>query len=245
MRKYPNAPIVEAVIEFRLRFDNAPTVDALDRFCTGIADRFPTKVPVNVMAVQLAQQAGDQPQLHGNNSQIGFRLTSVENDRVAMIQQDSFIYSHLAPYSDWDTFSDELKFLWLKFSESLAPKAVIRVATRYINRIVVPQSRVELKDYFTIGPELPAAMAEHLSGFFVQLQLPLTDLHAGARSVINFSPQPSSPDTCAFVLDIDTFREDEFAPDSGEIWEFLNHLRLKKDEIFESSITDKTRKLFQ
>ena len=246
MRRYPNAPIVEAVIELRLRFGDAPSIESLDGFCQRVADRFPSKVPMNLMAVGVAQKPGEEPQVQSNQSQIGFRLTSTNNDRIMLVQQASLAYSHLAPYSDWDTFLSELKSLWETFSEMVSPKAVVRVAARYINRIVIPEPKIEIKDFFNISAEFPETLAPHLSGFFVQLQLPHPDLHPNAKSVINFSSEPSAQqNTCSFLFDIDTFREDELAPNSNEIWEFLEGLRVKKDALFEASITDNTRALFQ
>jgi uncharacterized protein (TIGR04255 family) len=47
------------------------------------------------------------------------------------------------------------------------------------------------------------------------------------------------------VLDLDLFRDVRWDPaDDDALWAFMERLRVRKSEIFEASVTDKTRELF-
>ena len=47
------------------------------------------------------------------------------------------------------------------------------------------------------------------------------------------------------VLDIDSFKTGDFSVSNGEIWETFANLHNKKNQMFFSSITDETARLFE
>ena len=47
------------------------------------------------------------------------------------------------------------------------------------------------------------------------------------------------------MLDIDIFSDQDVPDDEDAIWEFFERLHVRKNEVFESCITDTSRKLFQ
>jgi len=51
------------------------------------------------------------------------------------------------------------------------------------------------------------------------------------------------------LLDLDLFQERFDEPwgveEDAEVWDFLERLRDRKNEVFEASITEKTRRLFE
>jgi len=63
--------------------------------------------------------------------------------------------------------------------------------------------------------------------------------------IINEALVPrTSPDFICVILDFDLFRLQIWPADDDEIWRFLEELRYRKNAVFEASITDKARRLF-
>ena len=68
--------------------------------------------------------------------------------------------------------------------------------------------------------------------------------------MVNEAPT-QSPDaqTASILLDLDLFQERFDEPwgveEDAEVWDFLERLRDRKNEVFEASITEKTRRLFE
>ncbi|MGH2516962.1 MAG: TIGR04255 family protein, partial [Ktedonobacterales bacterium] len=63
--------------------------------------------------------------------------------------------------------------------------------------------------------------------------------------IINETLAPQTdPAIFPVILDFDLFREQEWVSDDEGIWQFLEQLRERKNTLFEASITDAARKLF-
>jgi uncharacterized protein (TIGR04255 family) len=151
--------------------------------------------------------------------------------------------NRLAPYEGWQPLRDEAKRLWVAFREKTQPTKVTRLAVRYINRLDMP-SQSELKDYLRTSPEVSPELPQGLSGFFMQLTLPQPDIRG--TLVLNEAGVPSGrPEVASVVLDIDLFREEDVGQSEEWIWDYLESLRRRKNEIFEACITDRLRELFQ
>jgi uncharacterized protein (TIGR04255 family) len=76
----------------------------------------------------------------------------------------------------------------------------------------------------------------------MQLQIPQPDLEATLIINETIAP-PTNPELVTIILDLDLFREHAWESHDKNIWQFLEKLRLRKNEVFEASITDKVRGL--
>lgn len=133
-------------------------------------------------------------------------------------------------------------------------EGVTRAAVRYINKLDVtayapdPET-VNLEDFVTVYPELPRDWpgGEVMRNFFMQLQMWQEDLSCWL--IINEAPTQRSPTDEFFVLqlDFDFFREQLEEPwrDDDDVWQFLEQLHVRKNEVFEASITDATRRFIK
>jgi len=78
----------------------------------------------------------------------------------------------------------------------------------------------------------------------MQLRIPQADI----KSLLLLSQaiiEPAKPGVVSVVLDNDIFRAEEVPTDEGEVWEFFDMLRERKNDVFEACITDKSRELFK
>src|SRR5690242_12867741 len=86
MSKYPHldkAPIVEALIDLRVRQREALKVDNLVAFCDAVKDRYPTRKSIRQIQTQIAFKArdgdlvaADVPGPSASQTPVGFRLES-------------------------------------------------------------------------------------------------------------------------------------------------------------------------
>ena len=239
-RVYSKAPITEAVIE--LRVNARPDLELADLKAAhaqvisdypGVQDLYEN---------QLRFALGPVPQAQTASRQNGFRWIGADSSNILQARLDAFVISRLAPYDRWDSFVQEARRTWNVVKSKTRPSGVSRIAVRFINRFDFPGPSVNLKDYLTIYPEFPEAQFQSVSGTLMQLRVPQPDLGGGL--VINQALIPSVvPGTIAFVLDFDLFAEGLWSTEDESVWDFLEKLRTRKDEIFESTITEKTRGL--
>ena len=83
-----------------------------------------------------------------------------------------------------------------------------------------------------------------LASFLMQLVMPQPDAQATAI-VTEAMLRPPRPDCVSVLLDIDVYRDTTVPNDEEEIWNYFERLRLLKNDLFESSITDRSRDLFK
>ncbi|MGF6511003.1 TIGR04255 family protein [Paraburkholderia sp. 32] len=246
-RHYPRAPISEAIIDLQVEFTSPPPQSAFVDAAQKIRDRFPVSQPIQMFEMNFGGATEEaQPTVKSERTETGMRLTNNPPTRVLQLQRRGFTFSHLPPYSDWGTFSDEAKELWNQFVPEFGPTRVVRAATRYINRIVVPADKADFREYFTLYPNVPAAMPQTVTGCFMQLVIPQPNGPKDTSAVINFALEPSANSGgLSFLLDFDVFSPCHFDPTADEVWNVLAQLRTVKNELFEASITDATRELFK
>jgi len=239
-RHYSRAPITEAIIDLKVNFPEGFSVDNLEAIHTLISDHFPFKEPIYTSSFVF--QPGPTPKVNANQQQNGFMFRSEDGLRVFQAALSGFTFSQLAPYETWEHFRDEAKHLWEIYNNTCKPLNVTRAAIRYVNRLDLPGPSLDFKDYLRTVPEVAPDLPQGLSAFFMQLQIPQTDLNC--MLIINEGlVPPASPGLVSVLLDFDLFREQIWRSDDEEIWSFLEALRHRKNLAFEASITEKTRGL--
>jgi uncharacterized protein (TIGR04255 family) len=204
---------------------------------------FPKQAPMNFVEMGITQQEGQPLQNTISQSLVGVRLSKADDSRVLQIRHEGFAYSHMAPYTDWVTFSGEAQHLWSRFRESCPGAKLSRCALRYINRIDIPETSIEDFDYFELYPKVPGKLPQKdVVGMTLNLMMPQHDLQCVAR-IQQALIEPLRPKLLSFILDIDIFRLQIEDWSDEAAWAFLQKLRDRKNEIFEACITDRTREL--
>lgn len=244
-RRYEKPPIVEAIIDFRVRSSAQPDLDTLGKVREAVSGRFPVAGPINTVTLNIAVP-GESPGY--DNQQVGLRLATADNTRVLQVQREGFTYSYLSPYSSWEDFIAEARQYWETYFDICRPDTVARVATRFINKIPIRESLFELEDYFHLYPTFPKVVNPNVTGVFMQMRQPVPQV-PGAAATINFSDtvdNAGTPTACvAFLLDFDVAVEGDWNAADEAKWSILDSFRGVKNAYFEGSITDKCRSLFQ
>lgn len=250
--RYSNAPITEAIIDLRVTQAQGFSIDALAAIQEMVADRYPGQQSEYVYSGEFyVEEVGNPPKTEATQQHSGFRFISEDERQVFYARLDGFALSTRAPYENWEPFRDEARRLWRLYRSVTKVESVTRAAVRYINRIDFGDAAaVNLEDYFRTYPEVSSGWLEKgsLNGFFMQLQLWQEDLNCWL--VVNeATAPPPDPGTVSVLLDFDLFRERFEEPwradEDAAVWEFLERLRIRKNEVFEAGITGEMRRLIR
>jgi len=242
-RHYPKAPITEAIIDLRVKPPGNLSLNQLALAAAGERQAYPVEDKTYEVAGILAVQPGVSAAATAEQRQTGFKFSSADGKQIWQARLDGFTFSRLAPYDRWDPFRNEAQRLWRTYREWLQPSAITRLAVRYINRIDIPAQNVDLKQYFRMSPEIAPDLPQQLAGFFMQVRIPQEDLRALLLVNQTIIP-PAREGVVSVVLDIDLFRDSDVPNDDQSIWAYFGALHDRKNEVFESCITDQTRRLF-
>jgi len=185
----------------------------------------------------------------------GLRFKSSDGNRTLVAGENGLSYSVRRPYPGWEVLRDETKECWAAYCKAYRPQAVNRIAIRYINLIRVPVSddnedgklEIDLADYFRNGPVISDDLPniEHAVGFYVQVLINQPDLNSQLL-LRQARIGTDDRDTFNVALDIDLFcTAESWSADDDSIWSFLESLRIRKNQVFEASLTSKAKELFR
>lgn len=242
-KRYKSAPITEAVIEIRVQPPASVDSAALQKLADSLKADFPKQAPIQFLKMGIEQKPGQTFQQSISQSYAGVRLSKTDDSRILQIRPEGFAYSHMPPYTDWATFKGEAKPLWERYRKVCPEAKLTRCALRYINRIDIPETKIEDHDYFQLYPRVPEELPQKdVIGMTLNLQMPQKDLWCVAN-IQQALREPVKAGYISITLDIDIFRLQIEDWDDEAAWAFLEKLRDRKNEIFEACITDRTREL--
>lgn len=241
-RHYRKAPITEAIIDLRVELPPDFSAAELMKAHEGQKVAYPTVQEAFSAFGQI--QVGPQVSATAGRQHMGYLFQSEDTKQVYQARLDGFTMSRLAPYENWDALRDEARRLWDVYRSVANPSKVLRLAVRYVNRIDMPLPVKDLKDYLRTVPEVSPDLPQELSGYFMQLSIPMEDIKS--LTVINETIiESASQNVISVVLDIDIFRNVDLPADEESIWAFFEELRYRKNDVFEACVTDKARELFE
>lgn len=239
---YPRAPITEALIDIRVTLPERITVADLARVDIGDDVGYPQRR--NQFAGEAHIAIGEQLGASTRQTHVGYAFVSSDERQIVQVRLDGFTFSRLAPYDRWETFREEAHRLWTLYRSVAEPVGIIRVAVRYINRLDLPLPMEDLTDYLRTVPEVSSDLPQGLGSYLMQLEIPQEDM--GASVLLNEALlQSPDIDTASVLLDIDLFRPLEASIAEEELWDLLDQFRVRKNEVFEACITERTRELFR
>lgn len=244
-KHYSRAPITEALIDLKVE-SSLPEDDllrSLKSIHSEISEQF--REVVDVKNIRNVFQAGSEGTSTATSEKnVGYRFVSNDKRYIIQAYTYGFTFNRLAPYESWDVLLVEAKKAWKAYKAAAKPTRITRVAVRYINSINLPLPSLTFQDYLRTYPEVSPDMSQEVSGYVMQLQLPQHDL--SATLVLNQAILQPSEKELPVLLDIDLYREADFSIDQEEeVWKLLDSFRVRKNQVFEACITDKTRELIK
>lgn len=237
---YPNAPIVEAVIDLRVKTSEGFSREVLDRFIKETSGEYQnTEIQREIQIVADATDASVRRVAHDT----GVRVRSSDGRHIVQARADGFAFSRLAPYESWAPFVAAAKQMWARYRHVFRPTQVWRVATRYVNKIDIPLPIRDLSDFFRTHLKVSEDLPQSLLDYRFQFAFPESTTGSRVNVMQGFFPSEQQ-DRISVILDIDVFTTDEFSLDEDRIWAKVESFRNVKNRTFEDCITHRTRELF-
>ena len=179
--------------------------------------------------------------------EVGHWRSSSDMTQLLVLWRSAFVVSQLAPYPGWDAFFQRFVRDWKVWRRVMGFRTISRIGVRYINRIDIPVSGpvVEHETFLNVYPKLPDIdILGSVEAYAVQAVLPIEDI--GCRLTLNSAVVPAPIlGHVYFVIDQDIAKEIDPPQRDKAIYELLNEIRVRKNNVFEACISDRARELFQ
>lgn len=243
---YPHAPITEAVIEIRF----AEAID--DTRLQGLSARFEDTYP-HEQVLSTIESANFLLNVLPERANLNTIVNVIANRRRSTFDQQelltlngkAFVVAQLAPYPGWDALLGRFARDWKRWRRQVEYRKIQRIGVRFINRIDVPAAeKIDLSHYVQLCMNLPEDFGVS-TGYTANVVVELEKLKA--KLVVNTGVvfPPPVPRHYSIVLDFDIGREDNCPQSDEQVMDYLHSVRAEKNRVFEASITDKARELFQ
>jgi uncharacterized protein (TIGR04255 family) len=238
---YPQAPVLEAVIEFR----TVPvSLDRVKKAAKRITKNY--AIEEALWEIKVAGIAGAAAQPRTTQSQLGIQGTSQDASDIVMIKVGGLTVCRKTPYLGWDGFIGRMERDWPLYVRDANPRNIERLGVRFINRLDVPveEGEIRLDDYVRVTPGIPIPMASEVldSNLVIVAGLPESDLRIRIQVGGVESPLIGHK---SFLLDLDVYRDHDVPQEGEPLWGLLAQMRDVKNSVFESLVTDKARALFR
>ncbi|MEJ2853523.1 MULTISPECIES: TIGR04255 family protein [unclassified Saccharothrix] len=243
-RTYQNAPIRQAICA--VNFDECADwlLTTPGEIWKSLRNFYPGKPAQNVSAkIEMVPGEGGSPGAFAvRASEATTKLVDEAGVREFAFGPASFSATSHQPYEGWEKFYERITQGVNSYLKFATPGPIRRVGVRYINQIEFSESEVELGEYFTVYPDVPASLKVSVNGFNSRVESSWSDDRVTV--VHTFSSAVSSAGNPAVVLDIDVIEQWPLGNSDIDIAEELLRLRNIEREVFEALITDEARRLF-
>jgi len=243
IRHLRNAPIVEAIFDVRVEARPDFVANEFSGLKAELQGAYPVMEERRGVSLELAFGA-HQPKGMARARNLGvnaYFFRSTDKVEVAQFRVDGFTFNRLRPYTDWDDLLPRTLQLFQSYLRVARPKAITRIATRFINRLTLPSRRLEL--FLSRVPVGVPGTEGALRAFF--------DTAIAAEpngGMVKFSQRvdpASNADTAILFIDIDTYFGGRQPPQVDVVESRMRELRDLKNRVFFGSITEELARLFE
>jgi uncharacterized protein (TIGR04255 family) len=238
---YPYPPVVEVICQVTFAQPVPWSVATPGVLWTAIQDEYPAE-PKTQGAVEASfdQEAGE---LTVNPKGTRYVFSNEEQSRRLLANGTCLSVNGLRPYEEWPSVADRFRRAIQAFSESVGPFKAKSVNLRYINRVVIPETKVDLDDYFNV-PIYKSHQEDAVLQSIVARSQSVSPTSSVVTTVTFASTTHPAEDELAFILDIELSLP--LTGDAGpdDLIKAVEELHRLENREFESTITPKCRELF-
>jgi uncharacterized protein (TIGR04255 family) len=241
-RTYRRPPIQEAICDIRFTASDVWDVFSPGRVYSELRDKYEEEArQVTSSGLEIIQDDG-ATSFRLREEDARTELATQGRRRLIRFGPSALSVHILSPYTGWEDFQSRIETAYGAYVRAAEPKAVRRVAIRYINRMEFKETELNLSEYFANPPDLPEVLDFAVSSFLMRLE---TFRNDGTRLIETFASAPSPPGLAAIILDLDVIREWEDAnPPLADCLKHVAEVREIERVAFEALITEKARETF-
>lgn len=235
--KYSAPPVIEAVIQIQY---SDPLPDAIRKKLLNKLKRFYThSVEQKQVQARLNLASRDAAFIDSPLS----RLTSADQADILVINTNAMTWSRLAPYGNWNQLFDRVERDAKTAHAVTGLRKAVKLGVRYINRIDIPleDNLVWFENYLNINLSIPEKWPA-INNYAWRFEYPIG---RGFTAIVQSAVvEPEIPGTGAVILDIDIQTVDTAPTRIDDVLSKFSEMRSLKNEIFESSVSEKARLVF-
>ncbi len=244
-KSYKNAPISEAIFDVVFPQPQNFSFDLMEEFYSVVKKDFPNKEELSFGEATFNFVKGEA-NISTKQQRIGLRLISADQLLHIKARNTGFSFHQVGNYRNWKDFYDCANQSLSVYIKKLRVSEFSRVALRYVNKINIPSTRIKIKDYFHFYPHVFSESSKekiNVINFMTQTHMRLED---NTYAIINQGlVDPAIPQHTSIILDLDVFYLSSVNFSSPQYKKIISALRKHKNNLFEESITDSTRILFE
>lgn len=241
-------PIVEAVLDIECDLPPGQQLAALEGSAQEcFREHYPKFRTKWIQEHLIAATPGGPPEVSVRHHGVeAFQFLQDDEKQLVQVRAQGFSFNRLAPYTSLDDYIPTIKEAWRVYSGLATPVQIRLIRLRYINRILLPfrEGRVNLDNFFTVGPRLPDEKNLVFTSFFNQHTA--VELQTGHQVNIVLTSQPPQGDQLPVIFDNCVAASEPGEPENWDwILTTIRSLRDLKNRIFKKSLTEQCLKLFQ
>lgn len=247
-RKYKSPPAVEAIAQLTFTLPISWDVRTAGQLFERLQDLY----PLEPQARNQISADFTKPDQNPSNPNLGVALTSgpaqilfykEDKSEFIMISPNTLSSHKTPPYDAWEPLEARLFEAYDRIKDLLPNQPnLAHCAVRYINKMDVPETSIEITDYLKIDFITPSRFPKSAKSYFYRSEMEFEDKQS--KLAFTFGTVDSVPESSSFVFDFDlsASRATSFSPELAK--EILNELKNRERELFESLITNKSREIF-
>lgn len=242
-----NPPIVEVVLDIECDFPPGLEIKALEEPSRKqFRDTYPKMRTEFRQQFQIESSPVGQLSHSTRRDVQAYQFLQEDEKQLVQVRAPGYSFNRLAPYSGFDHYVPEIRRTWNLYREIASPMQIRKVRLRYINRIHLPveEGRVDLDDYFRIGPRLPDELRLRLIGFLNQFEAVEPDSGYLVTAVLTAEQEQHGKLPVIFDNAVAATQAVDPA-DWEQIEAALQSLRNVKNGVFRNAVSDKCLNLFR
>lgn len=238
-KPYSRPPVVEALLDIQIDAPSDFKTELLANCQKRVRKQYPQKRDGRPLsgeidpARSLSASETSEPE--------GFLFVAENEERIFQAGRSGFTFNEVGRYSNWHSFLQEAQKLWAEYSDVVRPERYNRLSLRFINRFDFRMPLIDLETYFRTFPKIPNELPQLMEAFFFRYNLLIDEIDSAA-TITQTQIASGNPDTTSIILDVEVFRTDGLTRGT-DVWSVFENLRVWKNKIFESCITDATREM--
>jgi len=239
-KQYKNPPITEVVCEFRFELESSFDQKTVDLFFNEIKEKFPKKKKGQTHQIKF--------EIHPKGQSFNKTLEEFDkffsDDEKTLIQLDKGKLSihKLKPYNSWQEFYPLINLVLDSYIKNIKIKSIQRIGLRYINNFEIPLSIFDIEQYFNLRPIMGEGLPQDLVSFMVGTIFAFENGRDNIK--VQLIDRLAAPNKRVFILDMDYFLVNPGSIQINEIAQWITNAHKNVENVFEVSLTEKTKLLF-
>ena len=245
-RSLRNPPITEALVDIRIAHVAGVSAATLAPLRDELAAEYPEVEERRKAEAKLAVT----PQgIETSTQDLGFAglfVKTQDGRLIAQFRDDGFTLNMLRPYSGGDDLIGRALSLWSRYVEFTKPRAVVRLALRFINHLDLPYERGDdIRKFLPAAPFIPDELPQAVSDFLVRSAVHDDQTGISAILIEKLALAPQGATTMPVILDIDTFIAKQLPTTGAALRPRLEALREFKNRAFFALLTEEAIGLYE